>query len=92
MTNKKRKLKYIREKNKLRKLGCLVFTTSFSADSFECDNKIKDIINDIINDYILKMSKYYKLPLQITKIDIGFTNLDFLTETKTIRLTIKKND
>jgi hypothetical protein len=88
MTNKKRKLKYIREKNKLRKLGSLVFTTSFSADSFECDNKIKDFIND----YILKMSKYYKLPLQITKINIGFTSLDFLNGTKTIRLTIKQND
>ena len=84
MTNRKRKLKYIREKNRLR-LGGEHFVSFFMSN--ELTNK-KYLENRISNIGDL-MVKKYKMPLQV-RMDMSINKDDFIRNIKTIRLTFKK--
>ena len=84
MTNRKRKLKYIREKNRLRLGGYLTY-------HFKVTSHIEDIyFVGELNIQLKEWSKYFKLNLYINKIDIGRCDSDFLNDLKTIKYRISK--
>ena len=85
LSNKKRKLIYIRQKNKLRLGGKLFNVFTNSLEMLQDKKYVTDYIQNIVIDNIKK----YKMLLSFD-IQIGTCQDDFLMDTKTIKLTFTK--
>ena len=86
MNSKKNKLLYIREKNYYRGFG---FGYNFIKISVELLED-KKYIDHLIKSSLIKIEKKYKMKFEITKIKIGFADLDFTRNLKTISYKFKK--
>lgn len=86
LSNKKRKLIYIRQKNQLRRGGSLLKTFKVSNGMLNFDdNYLKNQIDVIL----LEASKYYKLELTFD-LRVGMVDDDFIRELQTVALLITK--
>ena len=85
LSNKKRKLIYIRQKNKLRLGGKLFNVFTISLEMLQDQKYVTDYIQNIVIYNIKK----YKMLLSFD-IQIGTCQDDFLMDTKTIKLTFTK--
>ena len=87
LSNKRRGLIYIRQKNKLRKGGELFVVFKISKEMFPDKEYLTSYIQGISND----MMKKYKMFLDLT-IKHGTNNDDFIRDLITIKLIFTKNN
>jgi len=85
LSNKRRGLIYIRQKNKLRKGGKLFVV--FKISSHIIDDK--DYIQSYIQNIVKEKSDKYKMPLN-TKLEYGREGADFLQDMVTFKITLTK--
>lgn len=86
MNNKKRKLRYIRDKNHINKGGLISFTVKISTETLENTTVVKEIINS----QVLNLSKKFKTPLKINETRVGWIHDDYKKNRQTCRVTLIK--
>ena len=85
-SRKKRKLEYIRFKNKLRKFEPVMFLFKITDTLLE----EKDIITDVVDYRVKELSVKYKLNLGLVDIVIGSIGYDFLNHLKSVKVKIQR--
>jgi hypothetical protein len=86
MSNKQRSLSYIREKNRIRKLG---FTRGFFKISKELVSDVellKEFSSHHIRYMIDTFGKKYKMNFKLHDVEMGLDGDDFLKDLKTIKV------
>lgn len=86
-SNKKRKLKYIREKNHYRKGGSGSMFIKISSD-FLC--KSSNIIESEISKKIHLHSKKFKIKFDVFEYNVGLVDEDFIQDLHTINFLFRK--
>jgi len=82
-SNKKRKLEYIRTKNRLRKGG-------FIIDSVKChESNLEFTLDYVIPPIVLRYSRIYKLNLEIFKFQTSIEGFDFVIDIITVKFYMK---
>jgi hypothetical protein len=89
LSNKKRKLKFIREKNKLR-LGKSKACSS-SKISKDFTNSVELLENDMINHVKYNFEKKYKLKFKYTWYKVGLSDDDYIKNLITIAVYCSNN-
>lgn len=95
---KNRRLLHIREKNRVRKGGCLVATHKISntilyGETFSHDDGLVKKVKEVLKTYIKsKFNKKFKTnyDFEIYYCDIGLDGDDFIKGLKTILIKVKK--
>lgn len=82
MSRKKRKLKFIRAKNKFRTGQKFVFQIKMSID-LSLD---KDIVFDTVLNEIERVRKFYKIPTKLVKKVLVQTSRDIITDMITLQM------
>lgn len=85
-SRKKRRLEYIRFKNRIRKFEPVRF-------AFKSSNELKQNTQDftnIINNFISDLKRKYKLELYLVNIETGLSRHDFSRGLHTVKITLKR--
>ena len=91
LSNKKRKLNYIREKNHYRLGGFGASYFKMTKEMFEDSNFSDRFIKTEIENNLLKLKSIFKLDFKIDRFETGLDGNDFIHDLITIKYYYKKH-
>ena len=92
LSNKKRKLNYIREKNGYRKGFRGISFFKISNEVLGDAEFVKSYTERFIEDTFRSLSRKFKMPFEIISFDSGLDGDDFIQNVTTVRFTFKRKE